>query len=684
MSQALYYGTHRCIEPQNSFPDSAWKLNNTPIPGEQELLLQVSLLNLDSKSFKQIYVECQGDSEKISKKIMDIVSLRGKLHNPVTGTGGIFYGKVLALGKNYPNREKLNPGDEVISLTSLALTPLVIHSIDKIDFTTGQIHINGKAILFASSPLIKAPKDMPLKLVLSVLDEAGAAIEAYRLIKPGDCVTILGASGELGLMCGAAVRKKLGSDGTLIGIRSSLSQRDFDEKLLQIYDEIYHCDILKPLESLQCLKPEHSASQVTINCINNSGGEIFSILATKEGGTIYLASLGSNYKNLCLTLEGMSRDIQIIGYKGYTHGHAEFTLQLLKENPLLMELLNEKLIMNYNRESLTNETLSSSYSESNILQNINLEEYVFVSSAMKKVLDNAFKVASYDCTVLITGESGVGKEVIAKLIHQSSDRSSQPSIKLNCGSISKDLLESELFGYERGAFTGADRAGKKGFFEVAQGGTLFLDEIGEISLDLQVKLLRAIQEKEIYRVGGTTPIKIDVRIVAATNKDLQKLMSAGKFREDLYYRLNVFPIHIPPLRQRKEDILPLILHFTEKYNTKFRLKKSFHSTALEYMINYPWPGNLRELENAIQRLLIGTDEATISLLSTLRALQGETAFSPVNEPMLLEGALEDILAEKEREILTLAKKKYKTTRKMAEALKLSQSTLVRKLHKYNL
>jgi len=686
MSQYYQYGNHRCLDSIHSFPDSTWKLDNTPNIYENEILIDVSILNIDSDSFMQIYVECDGNKNKMSGKIMEIVNMRGKLHNPITGTGGILCGNILEIGKKYINKHKLHRGDKIISLASLTLTPLLIEKIISIDCHSYQIKIQGKAILFPNSPLIKIPNNLPLKLVMAVLDEAGAPIQSFNLSKPGYNILIMGALSKIGLMCAYAARKKIGyNGGRIIGINSSKEPDFFSEKLNSIFDNIYYYDTLKPLESYEEIIKKENEFDLTLNCINFSGTEMLSLLCTKKYGTIYLANLGSNYKTICLSAEGIAKDINIIAYKGYTEGHANFTIKLLEENSDLIELLNRRLEKRYYDEFNNNKLASNPTFESNILKDINLEEYVFESYEIKKVLHTAFKVANYNCTVLITGESGVGKEIIATAIHKSSDRNYKPSIKINCGSIPKNLLEAELFGYEKGAFTGADKKGKIGFFEIADKGTLFLDEIGELPLDLQVKLLRAIQEKEIYRVGGITPIHVDVRIIAATNRNLYNMVKEGKFREDLYYRLNVFPIEIPPLRTRKDDIIPLTKHFINKYNKKFSLNKSIDKIALEYLKKYSWPGNIRELENVIQRLLISTDNNIITIVDITKYLHNKgISWSEHSSFEIDNRSLQEILDEKEYEILKIAKEKYKTTRQIAKALKMSQTTLVRRLKKYNL
>ncbi|MCB9230496.1 MAG: sigma 54-interacting transcriptional regulator [Bacteroidia bacterium] len=229
---------------------------------------------------------------------------------------------------------------------------------------------------------------------------------------------------------------------------------------------------------------------------------------------------------------------------------------------------------------------------------------VFASEEIKAVLAQLEQVAATDATVLVQGETGTGKELIAHSIHKLSSRADHPMVRVNCSAIPRDLIESELFGHIKGAFTGAIRD-KKGKFELAEGGTIFLDEIGELPLSLQPKLLRALQEREIEKVGGSAPVKINVRVVAATNKVLIREVEAGNFRDDLYFRLNVFPLLIPPLRERPDDIPILIRHFIAKFNDKYGKNIRFISDeALEYLHAHPWPGNVRELENTIERSVI--------------------------------------------------------------------------------
>ncbi|MCK5197616.1 MAG: sigma 54-interacting transcriptional regulator, partial [Spirochaetales bacterium] len=299
------------------------------------------------------------------------------------------------------------------------------------------------------------------------------------------------------------------------------------------------------------------------------------------------------------------------------------------------------------------------------------------------VMRLAFRLGEVDSTVLITGESGVGKEIVTRAIHKAGADRNRPMITAVCSAIPENLLESELFGYEKGSFTGADRSGKPGLFEIAEGGTLFLDEIGEISLNIQVKLLRAIQEKEITRIGGRKPIKINVRIITATNKNLEKAIKEKTFRQDLYYRLNVVPIRIPPLRERNDDILPLVNYFLNKFNIKFDRDVRFTSEALVQFESYNWPGNVRELENTVERMVVLASGPLIRKRDIAEHIREKINIDP---EMILDKIppLTEAKEKFEEQIILRAWKKYRSTRKMARVLEISQSTVVRKMEQYSI
>jgi transcriptional regulator with PAS, ATPase and Fis domain len=318
----------------------------------------------------------------------------------------------------------------------------------------------------------------------------------------------------------------------------------------------------------------------------------------------------------------------------------------------------------------------------------NLEDsggYVFESPKSQELLSTLLKVAQFDCNVLITGETGVGKGIAAEILYRKSKRREGNFVKINCASIPEQLLESELFGYEGGAFTGSNPKGKAGFWEIADGGVLFLDEIGEMSLLLQSKLLRAIEENEIYRVGGEAPILVDVRVIAATNRNLYDMVKEKKFREDLYYRLNVFHLHIPPLRERREDIVPLIDLMVRRYGKKFGISKMIAREAKELMESFAWEGNARELENFVQKLFISSLGNEITLHDvTDRMILFRESFLPAREQRSPARAGKFLSEEEERELYRRYKEEYKSTRRIAEALGTSQSSVVRRLRKYGL
>ncbi|USG65717.1 sigma 54-interacting transcriptional regulator [Brevibacillus ruminantium] len=316
------------------------------------------------------------------------------------------------------------------------------------------------------------------------------------------------------------------------------------------------------------------------------------------------------------------------------------------------------------------------------------KQIIYRSPTMEKIVSLAQKVSSIDTPVLILGESGVGKDVLANYIHFISDRHDKgPFVKVNCGAIPENLLESELFGYEPGAFTGAARRGKAGLFEVADKGTLFLDEIGEMPLSLQVKLLGVLQDMKIQRVGGTKSIPIDVRIIAATNANLEELIQAKKFREDLFFRINVLPTHIPPLRERPEDIFVLLMHFLKMFNKKHGREKAFPPHVIDQLLAYSWPGNVRELRNVVERLVILSDDDFIheSLLPpTIYQNKPSPVSQNIGAARAPKHSLKEMVNEYEKTLLASYLTTYRPMKRCAEILQIDLATLVRKKKKFGL
>ncbi|MEW6424782.1 MAG: sigma 54-interacting transcriptional regulator [Bacillota bacterium] len=316
-----------------------------------------------------------------------------------------------------------------------------------------------------------------------------------------------------------------------------------------------------------------------------------------------------------------------------------------------------------------------------------LGQVVASSKVMRNVLAQALQVACFDSTVLITGESGVGKEVIAKVIHHLSPRKNGPFISINVASVPEELFESELFGYRGGAFTGASKSGKMGLVKAAEGGTLFLDEISELPYRTQVKLLRLLQDREYIIVGDTVPRQANIRIIAASNQDVSAMIQEGKFRKDLFYRLNVIPIKIPPLRERREDILALVFKFVQDLKQRYNLKKHFSSEALSVLMKYDWPGNVRQLQNLIERLAIFSAENIVSREKVEYELERETEksdFAPLDFKYLTEQPLKLALEELEKKMIVSAIQKSANNEEAARLLGIHRTTLVRKMQKYRI
>lgn len=297
----------------------------------------------------------------------------------------------------------------------------------------------------------------------------------------------------------------------------------------------------------------------------------------------------------------------------------------------------------------------------------------------KCALESINKIKAYDVSVLFTGESGVGKTTFARYLHENGSRCKGPFIEISCGAIPENLLESELFGYKKGSFTGADAAGKVGLIQMANNGTLFLDEIGELPLKLQSKLLKVLQSKSFTPVGATEEITVDFRLITATNKDLEKMVAEGTFREDLFYRINVITINIPPIKERPEDCLTLIRYFLKRFNLKYSVKKKIDKDCQTKMCRYSWPGNIREMENTIERMVLLADGDTITTDDLPAAILDELASDYTGDGNM---SLPEQLKALEKKLILEALEKNKTTVGVAKSLGISQPTAARKIKEY--
>jgi len=369
------------------------------------------------------------------------------------------------------------------------------------------------------------------------------------------------------------------------------------------------------------------------------------------------------------------------------HGTIETAVETMKKGakdyilkPLRLDEILAKVETISQLKSLMKE---NQYLREKLSQKYNFNNIIGKNGQMLELFDLIKDIAKTNSTILITGESGTGKELIANAIHFNSDRIKKPFVKVNCGVLAENLLESELFGHVKGSFTGAIRD-KLGRFEIANGGTIFLDEIGDITSNMQLKLLRVLQEGEFERVGGTDTLKVDVRIIAATNRNLHEMMMKGQFRQDLYYRLNVIPLEVPPLRERKDDIPLLITHFLDKFNKQFSKKIDFiEDEAMRYMQNYSWPGNIRELENLLERAVVLNKTGRLTVKDFPLVVMKQEGEIEVN--LTADGSLTDLVDVYEKQIIlkALRENNYNKLR-TAEKLGIHRSTFMSKLKKYDI
>jgi len=688
------YGIDRVLGVKDVLPVLAWKLDNKKDIDQNELLLKVNTIHLEAANFKQVCNEAMNDPERIKDKLINMVSSRGKLHNPYTDTGGLIAGTVERIGSKYVNKKNISVGDEVVVLISTSMIPLNINKILSIDFVFGHISVEGYCILFNNSGIIKKPAKLQLDLIMSAFEESSSIYHIYQLAKERKEFLIIGSNVITVMLYGNAIRKAAGNSGKIAALvcETEYSSNNKGKKIKKIisavFDNIYFMDLKNPLECAELIIYKHpDLFDLSINCGDIRGSETINVLTTKEKGTVFFSGLINNYNIALFLTEGIGKELNILCADGYADDYDAFMFELLHEIKGEMEKISQIL---YQKESIEEKRYRNDPALNSRENHSHFYGFIYESQIIEDLMKDVIKASKYDCPVLIHGETGVGKEKIAQLIHNMGDRNMQPFIKVNCAAIPGTLLESEFFGYERGAFTGSNARGRIGYFEQAHKGIIFLDEISEMPMDLQAKLLRVIQDKEFYRVGGEKLIKVDIRIIVATNKNLKDLIGKGLFREDLYYRLAVLPLHIAPLRKRKLDILPITEYFVEEYNKKYQMKKKIGDDAIQYFLTYDWPGNIRELENLVQRLLINSDNNMIAETDVIREMSKEDikerAEGVISDPnkISLEKKLREFMENNERYIIKKSLEEYKTTRKAAESLGITQAQLMRRKKKYSL
>lgn len=693
------YGLNRVSGVKDVMPVLAWKLDNRRFIYDNEMLIRVTEIHVEAASFKQICGDSGGDPEQMKEQFISIVNARGKLHNPFTNTGGLLAGVVEKIGERYVKNKNVTVGDPVLVLISTSMIPLYLQKIHSIDMVLGHIKVDGYAILFNNCSVIKRPKNVPLDLLMIGFEESSSIYHVNHLAEGKREILVIGSNPLTTLLYGYSVRKSVGSEGSISVLfhkspygRQAFNSADLEYYLQQVFDTIYSMNLSNPLECAKALLSRHpDGFDMSTNCADIAGAEAVNVMVARERGTVFFSSLINNYNIALFLTEGMGKELDLYCADGYAEDYDQFMFELLAEIHPTADGISRIL---YEMEGRHSSDLLPGVDKDPFVCPEEFETLDFIANSpeMQALTKEIIKAAKYDCSVLLRGETGVGKEKITDLIHRCGGRKMERCVRVNCAAIPAGLMESEFFGYETGAFTGASAHGKIGYFEQAHKGILFLDEVGDLPLEMQAKLLRVLQDKEFYRVGGELPIRADVRIIAASNRDLKKMTAQGSFREDLYYRLSVLPITIPPLRERRADIVPMAEHFIHKYNERYGLEKRISDEGLQYFLEYDWPGNIRELQNVIQRLLINSDDSLISGMTVLREMNKdqhetpqptkESACDPAEQAEELN--LQEYLEQKEKAILQSYLQRYRTTRRAAEALHMTQAQFMRKKKKYGL
>ncbi len=687
-----YFGIERVAEPLGTIPPTAWRLDNSKNIGPGEIRVSVEVIKLEGDNFNQICSDCQFSESRIKERIMTIISKRGKLQNPYTESSGIMAGTIEEIYGDC--KEGFKAGDRIISLASISGFPMHIDSIDKIDYNYGEIWCSGYAIIFESSQIAKRPEDIDIRPLLCALDEEGSLLDLRDVIteKKPERVAIVGSNLIENLLYAQLLRCYGGGDVRIVSAMDMdalayINKKEFEKTFDGLINRVYFVDMSRPVNAVEqiCREEKEEYMDAIIDLEDIKGAETISALLVRNKGFLFHAGVRKNYFQSLLAIDCLGKEVTSYALDGYAEKAYDFAAELTRQLAEKLEEINT-ILSHRSRRSIA---LHSARVKNEDREPQKVEDFVYMSPVTADLIDTVMNVAKYDCNVIIQGETGVGKEKILDILHRNSPRKGKPCIKINCATIQENLAESEFFGYEKGSFTGAQATGKAGYFEIANNGTLFLDEIGSLPLAMQSKLLRVLQESSYYRVGGTEQKTVNVRVICANNISLKKLVDEGKFREDLYYRLNICMIEVPPLRRRKEDIACLAENFIKHYSEKYGIEKHFTIDALDRLCEYHWPGNVRELENTVHRLYI-TEKSEFIDEYTVDDLLNDTFYDDVMVDVKKEfksGTALDfsrIMEDQEKKLIAYALKKEKTTRKAAELLNIPQPTLARKKVKYGL
>ena len=689
------FGVSRVMEPKGAVPATAWKLNNQRQIGPKEIRIRLETVHIEWDNFNQICSHCGYDEMRIKARIMQIIEERGKLHNPFTGSGGLFMGTIEEIGSEV-DAEGLMVGDRVFSQSSITGMAMHIDRITRLDFNYGQMECQGYVICFEATSLIRYTGEVSEKYLLTAIDEEGNFLGVRQAVseQKAERAVIIGGNLVTTLLYAQILRDCFGESTKVTAVLDkhslgNLTEAEIISAFQPVIEHTCFTDLCQPLEAWKQIRDEGINEQpidAVINLEDISGSETLATLLVREHGTVFYASLQNNYSVGILVADSMGKEVTPYALDGFDKDAYDYAVKLIQAVSPSLERLDS--IYSVKKKKRFNGRMGRRGSTTSAAVQ-RIDDFVYQSPVTRAMVEEALNVAQYDCNVIIQGETGVGKEKVFNIIHQNSPRQGKPCIRINCATIQENLAESEFFGYEKGSFTGAQSTGKEGYFEIANNGTLFLDEIGSLSLNMQSKLLRVLQDNTYYRVGGTEQRHANVRVICANNVPLRKLVEEGKFREDLFYRLNICSIDVPALRDRKEDILCLAEAFLKNYNKKYGVDKVLSPEAVEKLEDYHWPGNVRELENVIHRLYISERDRIIGG-EAVEHLLNDTVYEEMIINLRKEVSREDmvdfnqIMEEQERRLIAYALKKQGTTRKAAEYLNLPQATLARKKIRYGL
>lgn len=689
------FGLNRVIEPAGSLPVTAWKLDNDPELKKGEIRIRLSGIVLERENFFQLCSVCDDNDEKIRERIIKIVKERGKFHNPYTESSALFIGTIEETSPGF-DLGKLKLGDDVICLTPMAGLPASIDEIGEIDVNYGRIRCTGYAICFETVQMVKIDEPYAMSTIhlVRALEEEGSIYGISCELKPRKInkAAIIGSNIAEAIYYSQMVKDSNDSPVTVKFVIdgayfAGITREDLKIIFGPLVDGIYFVDLSKPMEAVKKIMSmeEENGFDAVINLENIKGCESVASLISKDNGLVCYTSMNNRYCHGLLVVDCLGKDITHYGLDGYSSNAYEFALTIVEQTEPALRRLDAF----YAGKKKRPQKVRTAFKERTQAAARQIDGFIYKSRVTAEMVEEVLNVAQYDCNVIIQGETGVGKEKVFNLIHQNSSRKDKPCVKINCATISENLAESEFFGYEKGSFTGAQAGGKEGYFELANNGMLFLDEIGSLSLSMQSKLLRVLQESTYYRVGGTKPKHVNVRVICANNIPLKKLVEEGHFREDLYYRLNICLINVPPLRFRKEDISCLAEAFLKNYSEKYGVEKEFSEDAYRQLEEYHWPGNVRELENTVHRLYIAEKDDVIDGYAVdeliNRNMLGEIVLDMRKEMNGVERIdFNQLMDEQEKKIIAYALKKKGTTRKAAEFLGIPQTTLARKKLKHDL